>query len=113
MIMPGAALFFILALAGVALWANSRFRDEARLPMQWWLTGEVTWSAPRPFALAFVPALGAATLAIFAMAAAKVQPRPGQEGLVVPAFVGLGTLFVAVQLLHLWLVEKALSRKGS
>lgn len=112
MILSSAA-FFILVLAVLALWANNRFRDEARLPMQWWLTGEVTWSAPRPLALAFVPALAVATFAIYALMGVKVPPRVGQEDMVFPAFVGLGTLFVAVQLLHFWLVEKTLSRKGS
>ena len=113
MIIPSAALFFILVYAGLALWANNRFRDEERLPMQWWLTGEVTWSAPRPLALAFIPALAIATFAACALLAVNVPPRVGQEDLVLPAFIGLGTMFIAVQVLHLWLIRKALSRKGN
>ena len=107
------AAFFVLILGGLALWANSRFRGEDRLPMQWWFTGEVTWSAPRPLALAFIPALAVCAFAAYALLAAKVPPRPGQESMMFPAFIGLGAMFVAVQLLHLWLVEKTLRRNGS
>lgn len=111
MIVTGAVLF-VLILVGLALWANSRFQDQERLPMQWWLTREVTWSAPRPLALAFIPALAVATLAAYVLMAKTVPPRVGQED-VLPALVGVGTLFVAVQIFHLWLVHKTLNRNGS
>jgi len=88
MAMLGIAFFFGLILCGLALRANWRFRDESRLPMQWWLNGEVTWSAPRVGALAFVPALGIAVLTINAALALNLRPRPGQEGMVLPTFIG-------------------------
>ena len=47
MIMVVTAILFSFALCSLALWANTRFRGEDRLPMQWWFDGEVTWSAPR------------------------------------------------------------------
>jgi hypothetical protein len=105
--------FFGLILSGLALQANTRLRSEVRLPMQWWLDGEVTWSAPRHIALAFIPALALVTFASLIFISFSIQPRPGQEGMVLPAFGGIGILFVAVQLLHLWLIHKTLHRNGS
>lgn len=109
----GIAICFALMLGGLALLANSRFRDQDRLPMQWWVTGEVTWSAPRVVALAFVPALAIGILMISVALVFDLRPRPGQEGAVLPAFVALGALFVGTQLLHLWLIKKTLGRNGS
>lgn len=103
-----AALLF-LALCGLARQANARFRREDRLPMQWWLNGDVTWSAPRAVALAFIPALA---LPIFACLI-LLPPRPGQEGVVLPALIVTGATLAAVQLLHFWLIQKTLGRKGS
>ena len=106
------AVFFGLTLCGLALRANMRLRNEDRLPMQWLLSGEVTWSAPRFMALALIPALGISVFVSFIVLSLNVRPRPGQEGLVLPTFIGIGIIFVAVQLLHLWLVEKTLRRNG-
>jgi hypothetical protein len=39
-----------------------------------------------------------------------MQPRPGQEGEVVSTLVGLGGCFIAVHLLHLWLISRTLRR---
>jgi hypothetical protein len=111
--MLSAAFLFILAHTGLALWANNRFQHEERLPMSWWVTGEVTWSAPRLLALAFHPALAVVTFATLALLATKVPPRVGQEDMVLPAFVGLGMTLVAAQAFHLWLIAKTLSRNGS
>ena len=78
--------------------------------MQWQLNGEVTWTAPRRFALAFVPALGipiiwaAAALTIF------VAPRAGQEGLEVPVVLLVSVGFVAIQCLHIWLIDRHVKR---
>ena len=108
----GIAFFFGLILCGLSFRANSRFRDEDRLPMQWWLTGEVTWSAPRVVALAFVPALAIIVLTLNAGLALNLRPRPGQEGMVLPAFIGTGILFIAIQLFHFWMIEKTLRRNG-
>ena len=75
-----------------------------------WLTGDVTWSAPRVLALAFIPALAIGVLAINAALAMNLQPRPGQEGMVQPGLIGTGLLFLMVQRLHFWLIEKTLRR---
>ena len=50
------------ALSALGVWANGRFASLDRLPMQWSLSGEVNWSAPRVAALAFVPVLAALLL---------------------------------------------------
>ena len=107
------ALIFCLSFCGVALWANRRLRDHERLPMQWWLTGEVIWSAPRPVALAVIPAFSSIALVGLALLSFNVQPRPGQEGLEMPANIAAGIMLLAVQLFHLWMIEKTIRRKGS
>lgn len=112
MVLLGVAGLFGIVLAGIALRANARFRGEERLPMQWWLTGEVTWSAPRVVALAFIPALAICVLAAHVVLALNVPARPGQEGMVLPALLAMGAIFVACQLLHLWLIDKTLRRNG-
>lgn len=107
------AVLFALALCGLARSANARFRLEDRLPMQWWLDGNVTWSAPRLVALAFIPALAFCVLLSFVVLSLNMQPRPGQEGMVVPTLIGIGALFVLIQLLHFWMIDKTLRRNGS
>lgn len=101
-------VFFYLALR-----ADARFRKEARLPMQWWLDGQVTWSAPRRLALAFVPSLSLLMLGGFGVLLANAQPRPGQENMVLPAYVALGLISLGAQILHLWLISKTVQRNGS
>lgn len=107
------AVVFSFVLIGVAIWANARFVAENRLPMQWWLNGEVTWSAPRPIALAFFPAISIVSLLGFALLLSNSPPRTGQEGMVVPGFIALGTIFLAAQLFHVWMVDRTLRRTGS
>lgn len=106
-------ILFILILGNIARWASSRLQDVDRLPMQWGLTGQVTWFAPRPLALAFIPALAACTFVSLTLLSLIVRPRPGQEGMVLPAFIGMGVLFLGIQLCHLWLVHRTLRRNGS
>ncbi|MES2451209.1 MAG: hypothetical protein V4610_11645 [Pseudomonadota bacterium] len=113
MVILGVAVVFGIVFAGLAFRANARFRDEKRLPMQWWLTGEVTWSAPRVFALAFIPALAICVFAACVALNLNVPSRAGQEGMVLPTLIGMGALFVACQFLHLWLIDKTLRRNGS
>ncbi|MCX9146397.1 hypothetical protein [Erythrobacter sp. WG] len=103
---------FSFVIVCVAIWANAHFANEKRLPMKWWLNGEVTWSAPRPIALAFFPAISIASLFGFSLLLSYSRPRPGQEGMVVPAFIALGAIFVAVQLFHVWMADRTLRRKG-
>lgn len=110
MIMVVIAILYGITLLAVARWANARFRHEDRLPMQWLLNGEVTWSAPRPVALAFIPALAILMLAGLILLFFNVAPRPGQEHLVLPVFIVIGASFVASQLLHVWLIGRTLRR---
>ncbi|TXM67598.1 hypothetical protein FV222_20140 [Methylobacterium sp. WL103] len=58
------AIAAVAVLSALSLWANGPFSALDRLPMQWSLSGEVNWSAPRPLALAFVPVLAAILMAI-------------------------------------------------
>ena len=81
--------------------------------MQWWLTGDVTWSAPRPLALAFVPALAICVLTTYVGMAMNVRPGVGQENQVLPTLIGFGAMFIVIQLLHLWLTGITLRRGGS
>lgn len=92
----------------LALRANTRFSGERRLPMQWWLNGEVTWYAPRRVALAFIPTIA---IGLFGFIA-TTKPRPGDEHLVIPAMLFAGFLCLGIQLLYLYLVSKTLHRNG-
>ncbi len=112
MIMSGIAVIFGFVLCALAFQANVRFQNENRLPMQWWLTGEVTWSAPRVLALAFVPVSAIFVLTIYVAMALTKPPRIGQEALVLPILFVLGAGFIALQLAHLWLIARTLQRNG-
>jgi len=101
----------VLILCALAYRADALFHSEERLPMQWWITGEVTWSAPRRLALAFMPALAIVLLGFVTIMALNVPARPGQEGFVLPTMIGLGATLIAVQLLHFWLISKTLRRQ--
>ena len=110
MIILSIATVFGLMACGLALQANARFKGEHRLPMQWWLNGEVTWTAPRKFALAFLPALTIGVLGFFVFLANAAKPRAGQEWLLVPSLIFLGGMFLAIQLLHYWLISRSLRK---
>ena len=101
---------FCLASCALAIRANNRLRGEARLPMQWWLGGEVIWSAPRPIALAFVPALAVLVFAGLTVIFFYTRPRPGQEGMLIPSLFAMGFILLAAQVFHLWMVEKTVRR---
>ena len=99
---------FAAVMIWLALHANARFSGERRLPMQWWLNGEVTWYASRRIALAFIP-----TLAIIVFGfTLTTSPRAGDEQLVIPAMLFMGFLFLGIQWLHLYLVRKTLDRNS-
>lgn len=104
------------AFAAVMIWlalrANTRFSGEQRLPMQWWLNGEVTWYAPRRIALAFIPTLAIIVLASYVALSLTTKPRAGDEQLVIPAMFFMGFLLLGIQWLHLYLVSKTLDRNG-
>ncbi|WP_315760818.1 hypothetical protein [Sphingomonas sp. Y38-1Y] len=98
---------FSAVIWSIARCASIRFRDEASLPMQWWLDGEVIWSAPRKIALAFIPAISTLLLIGVGVLLSIVQPRPGQEGLATPTCIALGLLVLGAQLFHLWMVDRS------
>lgn len=80
-----------LTMIVLSVRANSRFRQEEKLPMQWMLSrsrplsSTVIWSAPRAFALSLVPALAILVLSLFAIGSFTLMPRPGQEGMMIPS----------------------------
>lgn len=101
---------------GVLLLGSSSkraFSKRSALAMQWWLDGQVTWTAPRRVALAFIPALSLFMLASFGVLLANVKPRPGQDGMVVPSYIALGLIFLGAQIFHLWMISKTVQRNGS
>lgn len=85
-------------LALLSLAANHRLAGRARLPMQWSWRGTVTWTAPRPVALAFTPALAALVLGC-ALAAGTARPDDAWIiVLVAGAFLGTHLLHLALML---------------
>jgi hypothetical protein len=68
---------------------------------------------PAPLAPAFIPALAGGSFVTDALLAVKAPSRSGQDVIVIPAFVVVGIVVVAVQLFHLWLVERTLRRDGN
>lgn len=103
-----------LTMIVLSVRANSRFRQERKLPMQWMLSrsrplsSTVIWSAPRILALSLVPALAIFVLALFAIGSITLTPRPGQEGMMIPTLIFIGGIFLAAQILHLRLIAKTL-----
>lgn len=108
MVIGIVSMVFIIVICILAYRANARFRSAARLPMQWGLTGKVTWSAPRPLALAIMPVLAVALLGFVTIMAVIVPPRPGQEHLVLPVSLVMGGALVVAQLFHFWLIDRTL-----
>ena len=106
------ALLFGVFIVGLSLRANNRFRHASRLPMQWSLSGVVNWSAPRAVALSFIPATAGVVLTLFVFLALNVKPRTGQENMVLPVLMTIGSTYIAVQFLHHRLIAKSL-RDGS
>ncbi len=86
--------------------ADRRFRAIDRLPMQWTLTGAVSWHAPRAVALAFTPVLGTILIMVIGAMALWVPPRPGQEGLVLPVLLAIVAGMVAIHALHIWMIGR-------
>lgn len=106
-------ILFVSVMVCVALKANKRLQNEDRLPMQWLLPNEVVLSASRPAALAFVPALAFLSFAGLTILSLYTQPRPGQEGMVIPAMLAIGFVFLGVQFFHIWMVERTIGQSRS
>lgn len=92
----GFALSVLLAVA-----ANSRFSDLERLPMQWGLSGQVNWTAPRVLGLAFVPVLYAVLAGIFIWAAEHDPEKYTAKSLGIVLIA-----LIAVQILHVWMIDR-------
>jgi len=110
---------FALVMVGLSIRANARFRQEKRLPMQWMLSRSkplsetVNWSAPRFLTLSFTPALAIGVLGLFNVGAMTLTPRPGQEWMLMPILIFIGSVFVAAHAFHIWMIGKTLNRGGS
>jgi len=90
------ALAALALLAALSLAANRRLRHLGRLPMHWGRNGQVTWTAPRPLALALVPILAAIMLLASALSGAP------------PLMTALMALaLIAAHLGHLWLLRRS------
>jgi hypothetical protein len=101
------ALLGIAVMAVIAVRANRRFSDHERLPMQFWLDGTPTWTLPRKYGVAFIPVVGSVILLAVATAIAfGPPPRAGQEDFVLPVIVLFPIGMIAIQIFHLWLVER-------
>lgn len=107
------AALALLTLAVMSLRANSKFKQQQRLPMQWSLSGTVNWTAPRPLALAFTPCLAAAIIPSVVIATFVTKPRPGQEGFEIPVVLFMCLIFVAAHAFHLWLIDRTVRADGS
>jgi len=109
MTLVATAAFFSLVLAGLALRANTRLRGQPWLPMQWWFDGQVTWSAPRPLALAFIPAMSIVVFAILLIPPLTKLLRPDRPPVDLPGLMAIGLLFLAIQQFHFWMISRTLS----
>lgn len=106
------SVIVVVALALLARRAEARLPGAARLPMQWGVTGRVTWTAPRRLALAFMPVTAGVLMGFVTILTMTVPPRAGQEGLVLPVAVAMGVTLVAAQLFHVWLIARTLRGGG-
>jgi hypothetical protein len=104
------AVLTLAVLVAMSAKANRRFKEEARLPMQWSLNGSVNWTAPRIVALAFSPVLGTACLLWIAAMAAYSQPRAGQEHLGIPVNIIVALIIIGAHAFHLWLIDRTLRK---
>lgn len=104
-------LLFVAISVVVAVRANVRFRAVDRLPMQWSLTGEVNWFAPRRIALGIMPGLTFALLGVQVGLSLFVPPRAGQEHLVLPVLILTGVALLGGQQLHLWLAARTIGHR--
>ena len=102
------ALIAIGLMIRMSVRANTQFRGEVRLPMQWTLNGSVNWTAPRGFALALTPILAGCILIAIVIMTLALPPRPGQEGMEIPVVFFGSIIFVAAHGFHLWMIETTL-----
>ncbi|MDF0542851.1 hypothetical protein N5J77_22775 [Sphingobium yanoikuyae] len=100
----------ILTLAAISYRANIRYGDEDRLPMQWSFKGEVNWSAPRRWALAFTPILAVICISPAAILLVTAPPSEGDAIIGIAVLSLMGACFIAAHLFHLWLIDRTVTR---
>ncbi|MBB4092517.1 hypothetical protein HGG72_08745 [Ochrobactrum pecoris] len=104
--MLASALIGFATSVLLAVIANRRFKELERLPMQWGLSGQVNWTAPRIPALAFIPLLYA-LLASVLISAAQRDPEKYTLQSVGMVFI----VVIAAQILHLWMIDRYRSNR--
>lgn len=102
------AAAFTAVLVAIAIAADRRLGERGNLPMQWTLAGRAIWSAPRRFALAFVPVIGIVIL--FGIAFGEIGDPTGDGSTARDVQAMIGIALVAGQLLHLWMVRRTMGR---
>jgi hypothetical protein len=104
----GAYIFaavIVLLMVVISLLANAKFKNCARLPMQWSFTGKVNWTAPRFFALSFHPLLAVFLLAVMMVISIYNDPRPGDEKIAKALPIIIAGLLLFIQVVHLALMK--------
>lgn len=101
------AISLIGLLAGASVWADRRFHQVERAPMQWSFQGRVNWTAPRRLALAFTPTLGALVLGSTAIMALLAGPPRLGEDLGAPVLCLIDLAFLGAHGMHLRLIERS------
>lgn len=91
------------AMLALSLRANRAFVRFERLPMQWSFNG-VTWYASRRIALLVLPLLALPILAGTAIALIFAPPADAADVVITVTAMAAG--FIAIQLLHLWLIYR-------
>lgn len=82
------AILLIAAMWALALWLWRAWTRFPTMPMHWSLSGRVTWSAPRPVALAFLPGL---TLLLYI--ALRIGDAPARQRLLIVGLLAVIDLF--------------------
>src|SRR3546814_15059849 len=106
-----------LTMIVLSVRANSRFRQEQKLPMQWMLSrsrplsSTVIWSAPRILAPTLFPVLAIFVRLLLPFAFSPLTPRPAKEGLILPPLFLIGACLSPVKFLHLAQMEGPSSRE--
>jgi hypothetical protein len=91
-----ATVVAMLAISGIALLL---FPKGARVPMQWDLRGQPTWSAPKIIGVLFSPMLA---LCVLSFAAYSSASDPQKVTSVLPLIAGV---FLVAHVLHLALAQ--------
>lgn len=108
-----AACFCILVIGAMfahALRLRPALPADARLPMQWSLTGRPTWTAPRDIGLFFLPAFSMLTLGFMAALFALMPSEPTAKD-ALPWILGATALLLGLtQIIHLHFAVKHAQR---